>query len=319
MAPATAPELRPRDRSLARCVGGEREIDPRRRAGRIVERELESRRKDPDHRDRRAVQLDRLSHERRIRAIPSLPDVVAEDDGRSAVQAILFLGEIAPDDGRYAEHRKHFPVDVRRAYSLRLVAVGEVVCTIAVESNVGKRRNVGLPSLVLVVGEPRLVEPLPRTPEDGDAVCFLVGERREEHALDHRKERSRGADAKGEREDHERGERRLTAQGTPGEARIPGGVGEEGSHERFDLRDVTRVWEWDEMAPTGDRSPDASALLVHRTQHLDGACLPSTPPDPPGGAWPPMPPPPPPPAGAGPPDERRDARTSAPAAGPTRP
>ena len=60
-------------------------------------------------------------------------------------------------------------IDEAGANALGLAVRGEVHGAVAEQADVRECGNVGLPFLVLVVREPRLVEALPRAPEDRDA------------------------------------------------------------------------------------------------------------------------------------------------------
>ena len=187
----------------------------------VVEREAEAGRHDADDGDAAPADLDLAPEDRRVAAEAALPEVVAEDDDARPVRAVLLLAEAAAERRGDAEDREDVAPDVSRADALRLSrAAGEHRRAVGEEADVGEGADPGPVRLPLVVGEPRLIEPLPRAPDDGDALRAPPGKRGQEDALHDAEERRRGADAEGEGEGGDDGEARAAAERAGGEAGV---------------------------------------------------------------------------------------------------
>lgn len=173
-----------------------------------------------DHRVRCLVHEDGLYQDLRVRAEAPTPQVVGEDHDRPAVWPVLFGEERAPEGRLHAEDREEARRDPAAHHPLRLSLAGEGD-RIGLDRRHVLEHGVALPPVEEVRrrgGEAG--EPLRRLPDHDQAVRVRVGEPAQEDGVHDAENRCGGADAEGEREEHDGRESRAPAEGAKGEAEV---------------------------------------------------------------------------------------------------
>ena len=205
------------------AVGRERlaVLERRPRLGRGREEILEPVGHHADDGVRRVVQRHRAAHEGGV-AAEALPQRVAEDDDVGALRAIVRPGEVAPEQRCHAERP-----EVAGAHPLRVEPFGHVAPAEGRLPGLEDRQRGErvAPLRHLAVGPVGDVEPGARRADLRDRHQALrVGIRQpfEQDGIDRAEDGRGGADTERQRQDGERGERRVLPQ-SPGGVREVGG------------------------------------------------------------------------------------------------
>ena len=166
----------------------------------LAGRKGEPLRSDADHRVRRAAERQRSSDGAAIAAEDGLPEPVAEDHG---LLTVLVGAEVMADGGSDAEERQHVAGDHAAEHLPGLVPVLEVV-----EVRRPRGRLVKRPAgaaHVEIVGI--------RQARDDEAVGIAIGQRLQQHGVDHAEDGGGGADAECERQGRRQREGAVAQQG----------------------------------------------------------------------------------------------------------
>ena len=187
---------------------------------REVRRQREVRGHDPDHLERRAVDLNRAADDGGIAGVAALPEAVADHREVGTAGHVLLRGEAASAKGRDAERREHVRADVADRHALGLAVARQVRLAIAPGGHFGQRRRPAAVVEDFSLGDPRLVERGPAAPDHDGAIRVAPRQRSQQDGVDDAEDRGVRADAERERQHGDGGERGIPRKRADAEPEI---------------------------------------------------------------------------------------------------
>jgi hypothetical protein len=203
------------DRQPVRSTGGEQSLelpDRRERHPELgVVGMLEARGHHAQDFVRHTVQHDALADDGNIRAKPPHPEPVGEDDHALAAGLTVRSSEGASLQRLHTHRLEEFMGDASAADLRRIAALRQRDARAEVAGHPLERLTRAAPVVEIRIGSDVLVEALPGVvrPHHHQAVRVRVGQRLQEHAVDHREDGRVRADAQAERQNHQSVEERL--------------------------------------------------------------------------------------------------------------
>jgi hypothetical protein len=160
---------------------------------------------------RAPVHLNRLPDDRPGAAESPLPQRIAQDDDAGSVGIGVRGLEGASRERRNTEDIEEGGRHGRCVHALRLVTARQVGVHFGVRAERREAGDVVRVALDLGCREPRRLGQIRGAPDDRDPIGLAVGQRLEQHVLDHAEDRGVRADPERERRDRHQGEaRRVT-------------------------------------------------------------------------------------------------------------
>ena len=182
---------------------------------------LKPTREDADDRVWHTVQQKRTPHRFVWATETSLRHPITDHRDSGAVRQILTLREGAPRDWRHAEDLEVVRRDPKRLHGLGRIARADVhrKCAEIVQGH--GVEHIVLPPRHVLGDRIRIADTgVKLAPELHDPVGLRIGQRLEEHGVDHREDRGVGADAEGQRRQRNGGERGVPTHRTQRVAKI---------------------------------------------------------------------------------------------------
>ena len=195
---------------------------PQLRGGWVFEvgRQHEVARHDADHLKRLAVQLNRAPDYGGIAAVSARPQAVPDDDEVRPVRDVLRGRERATGRRRNAEDRKQVRSDIPRGNPLGFSVAGDVDLPVAP----GTHRRQGLSTSAVVddfsCRHPGFVERRPLAPDHHRPIGIVPGQRPQQNGVYDAEDGRIGADAERQRQNRDRGKRRIPPHAAGAEAEI---------------------------------------------------------------------------------------------------
>jgi hypothetical protein len=174
-----------------------------------LDRQTEAGREDPNDRLGCSVDGDPSADDRRLAAIPAVPELVRQYHGGGSVRQILLGGEAAAEDRANADDVQQVASDQPRPESLRLGVAAEIHGRVVEGGE--PVECLSLPGIIddLRAGEPRLWPSCPAVPHNHDSIGVGVRQRAKEYPVDDAEHRRVRADPEGQREHDSGSETRL--------------------------------------------------------------------------------------------------------------
>ena len=194
----------------------------------IIGRQDEARRHDAGDLVGVAVDLDGAADNSGVGGVAARPQGVAENDDVRTVAHVLGGGERPSHHCSHAERREQVRRDACRGHALRVAVAGEVHLPLTPGGDLAERLSP--PPVVddLAGRHPGLVERRPLAPDHHRPVGLAPRQRPQEDGVDDAEDGRVRADAEGQRQDRDGGERRVPAERTGAKANVLQGSVEKG-------------------------------------------------------------------------------------------